>query len=1632
MVLILHACKPTPAFDVSALPNNSLPYPSPPLPFPSGTQLWKPLEAVFKFMLKKWSEVGNIHLSNIRIVFDVAQVEIGIEATRRRNANSVGDRKPPPLISSTTSLVWSAEQGSEPLTDLINSLPVSARARLCEEEVLDLTYTMLPGPIGPPPRDVSTIWDTVASATPAAASTNVSLTAEKSHVQAPTVGSADIGSSGGCSAKSGSVRNAEGSKASPAAATGGSRETDNKDPPAVVTAPANASGPHQNAQAKEGVASTGKKTSDKAFQTKGAKRKLRKPRYNRLSLPIPSIPAPTFADAAHVGIAVGGASHALATQAMGYPIPHHFLPGGIFARMHTAAMTGGIGMMGGVGGQMSVPPLFPLGSSVAPPLSTATNRVTAPGTMPPAGRTSSVSKVAVQDDSPAAENSPPSLEEVINVGRDIGDDHSQSEKCGEEIKGEGGVGDLMGEDTCMALFGGSGVDLLLDPVSQPPPEQSRNAAETKSAIENGTLLSTSQPAPTAPPNKTVAEGKNTEGGEVPRLAMQLESPSILEDAEGTSVAPLVDEAKAGGSAARSPEELIYLQQTDVVASPFEALQAKSKRKAELALPILPPDSCIPTEKTLSKGLDATAAVGMVERNLQVDAAHLITPSNAPSKPPKPDAHCEDKRNETTGEEAVSPLEQSLLAVVEDAVSKFDLINEIAPLANEGLEVSLRTITPATTRDEAKALSHQPSTESNISSSSPAPREGSEKEPAASTRAGVSPRVKQRQTALLFSSITETEMESRPTSTVNDAAALPAVSVTAKEQQVVEIDPAQAMTTPQCTTKIQSFSFSGAPNGSALPDAHKNDGKKAAVPCSKVATPRFEQPQGESSTAPFENTGAIARSSSSPSPLLLVFERGSLPSRARLGCCPSSFSRFLRPSLPPIKQQPSPLSEATSSNVRKGSSSPPSHRQAELDAERVVAAKISDQREEVEIATQTISASNIDRGAPARLGGAGVSSSPALAGKKKTSASKAVIAPEEAVAKVLFSSERDRRQISKEMSAWTDRKLGAVSGSSNTAYSRRSEHSEQVDKNERRVPPPPPVLLAPSADQQPQKAGREMSTSKLERHVARENVVGMSAGPRDDPPNSKSSQSPLPAAGTSIFPLPANGSSATCPVAPSIAADFPPSSNRRFAFAAAAEKKTSNQMSLKNPPHQKLAVVTSVHGGPVASEDSFLVPVVPVVEVAIDLPQAASPHPISGRPFAFAAATKRKKRGNVSRSSGELAMRVQAAADENAADTTPTPPQIFVRDKPPAPGVGPPTHQSLSPAKEAAEAPLSKKILVSMPAGSNNGSLSTLVGAMSPSEVQAEYLEAWSSFPSIFWEESANLGGSGVSGGKDGIKKGGQVVAEGPITHWMGFACMEPTIEGLPLPAASTPASAALGPARNGEKGRGDSQGEPCKGNPCKLSISSAPAKQEGVMTSPASSLNASSSSVSGSTPAQSLRCTAVAAEQGRSLPTLIRLGRSMTKGVALSVKENDTNLTAVAKKKRLPEPKPETSSMKGRQQHSAAVLDDRPASATPRASLKAGTPFKVFGTVPAGRNNENGGNIVTAGNSSSQRKKSFERASYRSSGCGGGSKGSSRGGSDTVGPPKKRPKKSRIVPTFVSTLPPGFSSPPAAKFALSK
>lgn len=360
-------------------------------------------------MVKKWSEVAYSDLNSIRIVFDVADDHA---AGDRTTAASLW----PPLPAAGRTIVWSAEHSKTPLVDLVNSLPSSTLDRVRDEEVLDLTYTFSTGPVGPPPPRGSAPWDPPpddpagppALPAPAVARPPQPLgTPLASWFPFPLPASA-----GG-----GYVAN--GGAAAAAALAVGSR--------APLPAMPGLGGTGNGSEAAVGITPVGWSRASKGQDAE----KVAALRKHYTSV-----------------------NRRLSRQGIASAPVTHFLPGGLFAQMHTAAVAGAIGAaaMAG-GGAVAAASALTAATAAAGAARTSTGGSTPP---PPAA----AAKQSEEKEDEARCGSPEDDQNVGGGCEYFGDDGDS--EAGDVSVGEVKGGELMGENTCMALFGGNGVELLVD------------------------------------------------------------------------------------------------------------------------------------------------------------------------------------------------------------------------------------------------------------------------------------------------------------------------------------------------------------------------------------------------------------------------------------------------------------------------------------------------------------------------------------------------------------------------------------------------------------------------------------------------------------------------------------------------------------------------------------------------------------------------------------------------------------------------------------------------------------------------------------------------------------------------------------------------------------------------------------------------------------------------------------------------------------------------------------------------------------------------------------------------------------------------------------------------------------------
>lgn len=483
-------------------------------------------------MMKKWSEVPYSDLNSIRIVFDVFEAD--------RNDSSAAAARLASSSAPSATIVWSAEQSSKSLANLVSSLPHSTLERIREEKVLNLTYTFSTGPVGPPPSHGTAPWDIPHGVPATAAAPRLPpppTRPQPSPMREPPVASSialrpPVGVSGGQAEAGepvavrppGSAAESEESAAPPAAegaatraAVLGPRDAGKKKKSAVDAAPGGAGGSSASGKVRRATRGTAVPADASEALKKRYKNVTR--RFKRQGILSP-------------------------------PVTTHFLPGGLFARMHDAA-TGG-GPPGTPGGTGPVPAAaeVPPGTSVEATLNSATGDTAK-------GEKDAHSPRVAED--PMADSFDGGLDASDRGGGGGGgfegfggDANSEAEEAG-----DGAGGALMGEETCMAFFGGNGVELLVDP--PPPPTKTVEAARARDAgQENGVDNGIANPAalkvspPTADGVEASASPPESVGGDAPTAVDARQPPAqaapAVPEARGGVASPLPPAAAAGREA----------------------------------------------------------------------------------------------------------------------------------------------------------------------------------------------------------------------------------------------------------------------------------------------------------------------------------------------------------------------------------------------------------------------------------------------------------------------------------------------------------------------------------------------------------------------------------------------------------------------------------------------------------------------------------------------------------------------------------------------------------------------------------------------------------------------------------------------------------------------------------------------------------------------------------------------------------------------------------------------------------------------------------------------------------------------------------------------------------------------------
>lgn len=435
-------------------------------------QLSKPVDAVFKFMVKKWSAVAYGDLTSIRIVFEEEAPAPTPTPTPTVGPNGpveVEAGVPRPAVSEA--FVWGASRGGEKLADLAESLPEAARGRLCREQVLDLTYTFVSGPLGPrQPLLPNRLMGNIAPSS----STSRGAGGSSPRKEASPARRSGDGFPRGSGVGSGGVP--EG--AAGAAVAGGA----------------------SSARVATGGGSARATTSKK-------KKRAR----SMMEADADDEQGSSWIDVGCEASSQGGAG--------GATVGSGESPLGFLAKMHTAAVASGIAERQDAASSSNVPAAagVPASSGVASadvpvpsvppfPSSLSSSSVVAAVSVATAGQAGAGTRSTATDPMVG-------LEDML----DRGDEEEGSARSGGDVGAVAG-GVLIGEETCMALFGGNDtrVDLLLDSPSQlsvdARPGNGKQARRSVGAANADIPAVTGSPAPPSVSSAALSGAAGVGGG----------------------------------------------------------------------------------------------------------------------------------------------------------------------------------------------------------------------------------------------------------------------------------------------------------------------------------------------------------------------------------------------------------------------------------------------------------------------------------------------------------------------------------------------------------------------------------------------------------------------------------------------------------------------------------------------------------------------------------------------------------------------------------------------------------------------------------------------------------------------------------------------------------------------------------------------------------------------------------------------------------------------------------------------------------------------------------------------------------------------------------------------------------------
>eukprot|EP00752_Nemacystus_decipiens_P011920 g10570.t1 len=1492
--------------------------------------LWKPLEAVFKFMKKKWSDVPHSDLDNIRIIFDVTEAD-------RPYVSAAASSPSAPWAT----IVWSAEQSSKPLVDLVSALPHSTLERVRAEEALSLTYTFATGPVGPPPSHGSAPWDTPRGR-PATATGNPRPPPLPTEKQPAT--QRDVAASSSSTFRSPVVA-VSGSQAdagepvavrhlgSPAAGSSSAA------PAAGRTAPraAGASGPKEvrkKRKAAGGAAAGGAGGS----ATSGKMR-----RASRAAVPADASSA--------LKKHYKNVTRMFKRQGVSSPPVAHFMPGGLFAKMHDAIAAGGA-------------PGAPVVTRPVP----ATVGLSA-GPSAEARNSAAGGKAKAEKDNDTPPDAGDLTAGTFDEGLDASDDGGGFEDFGGDANGEderGGAGDgaggaLMGEETCMALFGESGVELMVD-----TPQPSTKTGKQDDGVDNGVAkpvvrkdpppttydVEASAPSSPPPPAQSVPETRGVVASPAAAVAAGQKAEASTDPALPLTQPPPVDkgameEARSAGPLASSPHDNCALVGEDTCMALFGG------EGVELLVDPPPSQSQAGDATGMreggAEGLAGIVAAETAPRPAGGELGRQVQPES-PLSLGKPAAN-----EEVTTKPASSPAGDDDVAAAGPSVQA-----AAASGAAADTEQQSTTLPEADAASAAESKRATPSTSPLRTAGSP--RAGLAGAPPVAGSAQVAP-------------------------------SPPAVADVVKG---MSFGPTNGGTTVASEVREDVVTVAS----DARPGERQLDSGEADSRTVSAATLAAEQPPPPPS--------------SGPPPLIRV---GKLPSCARRGCLPS----------------PALASAATS--VASCAMDAKAH-------EKVTPARgvVPETAGGCKDAGGGVAVTMTSPPCPPSVHSAAGTTGVAVA---------AVGAEDEVLPQT-----GGTRKLTRSHSNGGD---PALRGSSGGGCSSPPEgEGGWISKRGEGAPSGP---TPPQAGGVPEKSGTKRWRCRGSGKGTREGSERKRIAP-----TMQSSGGPPQRASSPVFDAPAVTVPPTAPAAPAPATTTP----RTFAFASS--KRGDVEASAKGPPPPPPTVSLLDGGGGAAAVMSAgpepgnagacatSVPrvaeacggavrggvgkaAVPAVDGSPDVrtPGAAS-SVTKARPFAFAAAAQKGGRGELLRPGASRPTTAAAAAGKAAASPSQS-------DLPaPAPSVQVTSPQPTSASERSGEA-AEGVASTPLPAPVRNNVSASLSLSMSPEEVQAGYSEAWSSLPSCFWDESALVAGGG---GADGGVKGSQLASEGPVTRWLALPHAGPTLGGTtdvpasasasPAPASSSSSSSAspvAAPSRDGHRGDGGKKtgaaaALPRGGAPA-VELTQRDAKESrwasfctAFATSRGSSGGASAGAATATAAVVAAAPSTRATEETRSLPTLIRLGRSMTKGVAPVEKDHSTGEgrgSAAANGKEPPAA------------YGEAEAAGAPASAPARASLVAQRPVGSSCAGPAAGGKGGGGSDTAAsdGLGGTRRKRVDGDGASDDGATGGGETGGGKEAAAATALPKKRAKKKgRIAPVFVSVLPPDSFGTLARSFSSNR